>query len=77
MAGTPAYMAPEQVLDGHVSEAADWYAVGVMLFQALTGVLPHTESLQRLWTPESQETLHPNCVTHKYRPTCVSCVGSC
>jgi serine/threonine protein kinase len=56
VAGTPAYMAPEQVLDGHVSEAADWFATGVMLFQALTGVLPHTESLQRLWMPESGET---------------------
>ena len=56
VAGTPAYIAPEQILDGHVSEAADWYAVGVMLFQALTSVLPHTESLQRLWTSRSQET---------------------
>jgi len=56
VAGTPAYMAPEQILDGQVSEAADWYAVGVMLFQALTGTLPHLGSLQRLLTPESDET---------------------
>ena len=55
-AGTPAYMAPEQVLGGHVNEAADWYAVGVMVFQALTGALPYAGSLQRLWTPESEET---------------------
>jgi hypothetical protein len=56
VAGTPAYMAPEQILDGQVSEATDWYAVGVILFQALTGRLPHTGSLQRLWAFESHET---------------------
>lgn len=56
VAGTPAYMAPEQFFERRVSEAADWYAVGVMLFQALTGVLPHAGSLERLWTSESKET---------------------
>jgi serine/threonine protein kinase/tetratricopeptide (TPR) repeat protein len=40
MLGTPAYMAPEQVLDEPVTAAADWYAVGVMLFEALTGRQP-------------------------------------
>ncbi len=38
--GTPEYMAPEQLMGKALTAASDWYAVGVMLFKALTGGLP-------------------------------------
>lgn len=39
-AGTPRYMAPEVWLMQHASQATDLYAVGVMLFEAVTGQPP-------------------------------------
>src|SRR5262249_20873109 len=38
--GTPRYMAPEQVRGAPAGPSADLYAVGVMLFEALTGIVP-------------------------------------
>ncbi|MCW2816890.1 MAG: spk1, partial [Nocardioides sp.] len=39
--GTVSYLAPELVVDGRADERADVYAVGVLLYELLTGVKPH------------------------------------
>ena len=39
--GTVSYLAPELVVEGRADARADVYAVGVMLYELLTGVKPH------------------------------------
>lgn len=40
--GTVSYLAPEVVADGRADARADVYAVGVILYELLTGAKPHT-----------------------------------
>jgi tetratricopeptide (TPR) repeat protein len=46
--GTPAYIAPERILQAPECEASDWYSVGVMLYEALSGGLPFQGSVEQV-----------------------------
>jgi serine/threonine protein kinase len=67
--GTPAYMSPEQGSGGEVDARSDLYAVGVILYQLVTGVVPFdgASSIEILTKHQVDFPIPPN-VRRRDRP---------
>ncbi|MBX2797661.1 MAG: protein kinase [Myxococcales bacterium] len=54
IAGSAAYMSPEQAMGRPLHEASDWYAVGVMLYESLVGIWPYGGHVYEILTNKQQ-----------------------
>jgi len=79
--GTPEYMAPEQVTGGPVSPATDVYALGVVIYQMVTGQLPFRASTalatanRRLQVPPPRPSLAAPGLHPRWDQTIVRCLA--
>ncbi|MDX1929367.1 MAG: protein kinase [Pirellulaceae bacterium] len=55
IAGTPPYMAPEQFELQSALPAVDWYALGIILYEAISGRLPFTGSLADIFNAKQRD----------------------
>ena len=62
--GTAEYMSPEQAIGKSLTPATDWYSVGVLLFQALTGELPFRGKVPHVLRAKIEwDAIAPNLLT--------------
>ena len=81
ISGTPAYMAPEQLEGGPVTPATDVYALGVVLYEMVTGALPFVGetplkmAIKRLHVPPPSPRVHVADLEPRWETTILRCLA--
>ena len=81
ISGTPAYMAPEQVEGGPVTPATDVYALGVVLYELVTGAWPFVGetpikmATARLHEPPASPRVHVADIDPLWEDTILRCLA--
>jgi len=81
IAGTPTYMAPEQVEGGRITAAADIFALGVALYRMLTGAWPYeadtplASALKRLREPPTPPRDHLPDIDPRWEAVILRCLA--
>lgn len=80
LVGSPAYMAPEQVRGEETTPATDIYALGVVMFEMITGELPFVgksafyTALMRLQEPAPSPRVHLSDLDPAWETTVLRCL---
>ncbi|HEX8253802.1 MAG TPA: protein kinase [Thermoanaerobaculia bacterium] len=79
IAGTPAYMAPEQIEGAELTPAVDIYALGVVAFELITGEMPFMDTsisglVRRLREPPPSPRVYRPDVAEKWEALIVRCM---
>jgi len=78
--GTPAYMAPEQLNGGTITPATDIYALGIVMFEMLTGSVPFNSenplstAMKRLSEPAPSPRVHVPSVDRGWESGILRCL---
>ena len=57
--GTPEYLAPELLMNGGYDKTVDWWTLGVLLYEMLTGLPPfYDENTNEMYRKIISEPLH-------------------
>jgi serine/threonine protein kinase/CheY-like chemotaxis protein/tetratricopeptide (TPR) repeat protein len=81
MSGTPTYMAPEQVEGGPLTAAADLYALGVVMYEMVTGARPFVgdtplqTAVKRLQAPAPTPRIHLPDIDARWEATILRCLA--